>query len=529
MNLIVHQQSKSLVIPTNDAGAFTSVLPFSKVVHLDGRTYVAIKHDLDAVQVLKNMGYSAPSPITYQYKWPGIYQPWSHQQDIASFLTLHRKGFVFVGMGGGKSASALWAMDYLMNLGVIRKALVVAPLSCLYDVWQRDAFNTVTHRRVAVLHGTKQRRLDLLKNSGAEIFVINHDGLGVVWNELSATEGLDLIVVDEVGKFRNHNTTRFKLLNRLVEKTDRRLWMLTATPCPDSPTDAWALAKLVGNPNRPKWFKQFREETMVQLTSFKWVAKSGSYEKAYEIMQPAIRIKKEDCIDLPPITTSNRLCELTDEQRQAFRAMHKNYVMDAKSGVAVTAANAAVRLGKLMQIICGAVITGDPNTPVEKLDASHRLNILTEILEECESKVIVFVPFKAALSLVEDHFNSITKGIVERIDGDVSLSKRTTIFERFRNDPSCRVLVAHPGCMAHGVNLSAASVIVWYAPIFSADIYDQANNRISRPDQKLAMSIIHLHSTKLELEVYRALLTKQKIQDKILDLYNNEISGESKR
>ena len=63
---------------------------------------------------LKSLNINVPSPITKRYGWPGQYKPFEHQKDTASFLTMNKKAFCFNEQGTGKTASSIWAADYLM-------------------------------------------------------------------------------------------------------------------------------------------------------------------------------------------------------------------------------------------------------------------------------------------------------------------------------------------------------------------------------------------------------------------------------
>ena len=73
---------------------------------------VVVHWGLDEARVLKNLGVrNVPSPILRQYNWPGRYTPFEHQKETASFLTLHKKAFVFSEPGSGKTLAALWAAD----------------------------------------------------------------------------------------------------------------------------------------------------------------------------------------------------------------------------------------------------------------------------------------------------------------------------------------------------------------------------------------------------------------------------------
>ena len=146
---------------------------------------VVVKWGLDEVLSLRSLNINAPSPITKRYSWPGQYTPFDHQKDTASFMTLNKKSFCFNEQGTGKTASAIWAADYLMTQGKVKRVLVVCPLSIMDSAWRNDLFSFAMHRTVDVAHGSKQKRKKII-NSGAEFVIINYDGVEVVKDEIAA-------------------------------------------------------------------------------------------------------------------------------------------------------------------------------------------------------------------------------------------------------------------------------------------------------------------------------------------------------
>ena len=90
--------------------------------------------------------------------------------------------------------------------------------------------------------------------------------------------------------------------------------MLTGTPCPNAPTDAWALARLVCPERVPRFFGHFQRKTMRLVGEYKWRPLPGAEQIVFDALQPAWRIKKRDCMTLPPLTVANRQTQLTAEQ-----------------------------------------------------------------------------------------------------------------------------------------------------------------------------------------------------------------------
>jgi SNF2 family DNA or RNA helicase len=149
-------------------------------------------------------------------------------------------------------------------------------------------------------------------------------------------------------------------------------------------------------------------------------------------------------------------------------------------------------------------------------DIGPRLKVLKEVIEECDEKVIVFVPYTGALNRFYDELKG--TWTVEVVDGSVSASKRNRIFKDFQEGVNPRVILAHPGTMAHGLTLTAATTIVWAAPVTSTETFLQANARISRPGQTKVAHIVMLHGSKVERRLYQTLKDRRKLQDLVLEL-----------
>ena len=519
--MLVHKESKSLVLKLRDPSRVTAHVPKARVVsHPEYGALTQVRFGLDEARVLRNIGIAAPSPIRYFYSFPikPPFKPFDHQVTTAEFFTLHRRGICLNDMGTGKTLSVLWAADYLMELRQDQRCIIVCPKSTLSSVWEQEVFDHLLSKRtVAVLTGDRQRRLRLLAEP-ADFYVINHDGLKVIEKELRKRKDIDLWVVDEASAFRNSTSQRHKLLADLVKPTDY-MWLLTGTPCPQEPTDAWGLAKLLhGSRVRPQYFRQFKEQTMTQLTEYKWVPKPDAFEKAYAILQPGIRFRKEDCLDLPDVTFQTLTCSLSADQQAAYKDMITTLVANVR-GVEITAANAAVKMQKLLQVCVGSVY--DEFGSGYDLDAGDRLRLCEELVEQAGHKVIVFVPFTHALDAVANHLRK--RWTVATVDGRTSDTQRREIFRDFQQAPDPHILVAHPQTTAHGLTLTRADHTIWYAPITSLEVFEQANNRMNRPGQKNKMTVSMLAATVMEQNLYQALKSKQDVQNAVLSMFKAEL------
>ena len=456
--------------------------------------------------------------ILTDYVWTGKFKPFAHQKETSDFLSRRRKAFCFNEQGTGKTASVIWSADYLMKLGRIKRVLVICPLSIMKSAWQQDMFKFAMHRSCSVAHGDAKQRKKIIA-AGSEFVVINFDGLAVVKDEI-INGGFDLIVVDEANAYKNPMTNRWKVL-RDVAASAKGLWMLTGTPAAQSPLDAYGLAKLVNPDNTPKYYGQFRDQVMYKVTQFKWVAKPGSQDTVHQVLQPAIRFERDQCLDLPPVTHVEREAPLTPQQAKYYKLLKDKMTMVA-DGESVTAVNAATNLNKLLQISGGAVYT-DTGEVVE-FDVSNRLNVVLEVIEESSHKVLVFVPFTHTIELLKATLDK--HGISnDVINGKVSVNKRSDIVTRFQEKPDPYVLIIQPQAASHGLTLTAANTIIWYAPVTSVETYLQANARINRPGQHNPMTIVHIKGSEIESRLYSMLQSNINNHEKIIDLYHQELTG----
>lgn len=491
----------------------TTLIPHAR---RQGENVVIVPHGLEETKLLRNIGINVPSPIVNTYGWPGQYVPFKHQIDTASFLTLHNRCFVLLDMGLGKSISSLWAADYLMQQKLVRKVLILSTLSCLVPTWEREIFRNMMHRTTIVVHGSKAQRIAALKED-VDFYIMNHHGMLVVDDVIAKRTDIDLVIVDEAAMMRNSRTMIYKRFTKML-RPEQRLWLLTGKPCPNGPEDAWGLARLVAPSRVPMFFTRWKDQTMRKVSQFKWVPREGATTMMFDALQPAIRFEKKDCLDLPPVTYIDRQVPMSAMQEAYYQMMKSQLVIYAQEHK-ITAANAAILLGKLLQICCGAVKTSAGE--YIDVDPSPRLGVLDECIEAASAKVLVFVPYIGALRAVAAHLSKNYN--VATIDGSVSKNKRDAIFTAFTDEVNPHIIVAHPKVASHGLNLVAADTIVWFSPIHSLDIYDQANERMARPGQKLDTTIAHLGGTPLEWAAYKVLRTKGKAQEEFLELFKSEL------
>jgi superfamily II DNA or RNA helicase len=299
--------------------------------------------------------------------------------------------------------------------------------------------------------------------------------------------------------------------------------MLTGTPAAQSPVDAYGLAKLVNPKGVSPFYGQFRDTVMMKLTMYKWAPKPTAQAIVHKALQPAIRFEKADCLDLPPVTFVERDAPLTPQQLKYYNTLKKQLLIEA-AGEEISAVNAAIAINKLLQIAGGAVYS-DTGEVIE-FDVSSRLNVVQEVIEESSHKVLVFIPFTHTIELLQKHLAKHNISC-EVINGAVSVNRRSEIVKQFQEQPEPKVLLIQPKAASHGLTLTAADTIIWYAPCTSVETYLQANARIDRPGQVNNMTIVHIKGSPVESRMYALLQGNIDNHQKVIDLYRQEISQET--
>lgn len=802
-------ENKALLFRTRQPQKYEIIPKKAVVERYEDGVALLVKWGLDEVRVLRNLGLrKTPSPITGRYNWPGRHKPMDHQVETAAFLTLHRRAFVFNDPGTGKTLSALWAADYLMCIGEVRRVLILCPLSIMHSAWMGDLQASVIHRSAIIAHHSKASRRAEMVRGDYEFVISNYEGVDLISDEIIKDGRFDLIIVDEcfvagtlvstptgrrpieqmsagdhvltsdgvmrikrlvrntatrlvevhlgngtsvkctpehpfftdagwvcaknlegrrlvsgvelsrlragippktlpgvvgygeqptpwvdllkilrteevarrepqqerllqaaarttrealrpedsgtpgevvrsgesegaqapdtgrqrhgydeggvldfrglacgvgmelpgsvgseaarlsyelqarlcvaasqgrVGSgrrqshgsgtagagsqegseagdawvvgvshiecpggevvynlevegtpnyfvgdhwlvhncnaYKNPSTDRWKALARILTK-DTYLWMMTGSPASQSPEDAFGLARLVCPQRVPLFKTAWRDRVMYKLTKFKWVAKPNAKELVFDALQPAIRFKKSDCLDLPPVVTETRFVEMTAQQKRYYNLL-KEQALVRTAGETITAINAAAEVSKLLQISAGAAYSD--NSEVVEFDATPRMNVLEEVLRETDRKVIVFALFRSSISAIVSFLNK--KGIeTDEIHGDVKPSKRGEIINRFQTQPQPRILVMQPQATAHGITLTAADTVVFFGPLMSVEQYTQAIARSDRKGQTSdKVTVVHIQSSPIEEKMFKALVNKVDDNRLLTDMFKAEI------
>jgi superfamily II DNA or RNA helicase len=446
--------------------------------------------------------------------------PMDNQRDRFDFWLSHRHGFDLSEVGTGKTKTVLWAVRYLMQEAG-GSALVIAPLTTLQSVWEKECADILSNDiSFYVLFAGNDSRANKVRNNQRSVFIVNPDALlNVDFCNAIMESDIHTLIIDEVTMFKHSNRIRAKNLRKV--RKGRNIWSMTATPRPQSPLNAHGIARAT-LPTYTESYSSFRDRTHDRVTMWKWEPKKSSNEAVELLLQPSIRIKRDDCFALPPCTTERRMVELSRSARSSFMELRKSMQSEI-GGARISAPHEAALRNKLLQVCGGAVYSTESSDafgrPIRKtaiLDPGGRATELLELHDQTDEKLVVLVPYRAQLELVEKLL--IKEGhSVAVMHGDTPVRKRGEIIEAFQRLDYPRTIVADPRCMAHGVELFRGSIMVWWLPVDSAEVYQQAQGRLTRRGQTRHVRNIQLCGSRLEAEIYDRLEANQQVQGALLE------------
>lgn len=450
------------------------------------------------------------------------YTPHTYQDHATQHIIDNPASGLFLEMGLGKTVATLTAIDRLMHDELsVSRVLVIAPKMVAENTWTTEAskWDHLRHLRISrVLGSEKQRKQALLQK--ADIYVINREN--VVWliAHYAGAWPFDMVVVDELSSFKSAKSQRFKAL-RMVRPKVERITGLTGTPAPNDLIDLWSQLYLLDQGQRlGKTLTGYRDKYFIpgkrnghivyeyNLKTAKGddllgedIYKQEIYDKISDI---CISMKAEDWLDLPERINRTVDIHLSPDIQQKYREFERDQVL-ALEEAEVTALNAAALTGKLLQYANGAVYNAEKQWhEVHKA----KLDALEEIVESANGNpVLVFYWFQHDIERIMDHLRAYKP---VKLNGAKEMEAW--------NAKKISLLLAHPQSAGHGLNMQAGgNIIVWFSPIWSLELYQQANARLDRQGQTRSVIVHHLVAKgTMDEDVMQALEHKSSGQEALM-------------
>lgn len=441
---------------------------------------------------------------------------YSHQEYMANFLASNKRMLNTSDPGTGKTRGTLEGFNRTPGR---RRMLVVAPLSILTPSWGMDITQFCPDLTWAVAHGTKK---EVAFTEGADIVLINHDGVKWLAKNLHLLSNFSHLTVDEFTAFKNRTAQRSKAVNEIVDLFEY-VNLLSGTPNSNTVLDVWYPVYLLDRGHRlGRSYFGFRQQVCSpqqvgpRPEMIQWRDKIGAEQYvADQLKDITVRFKFEDCIDIPPNVVRFIHVELPAQVRKQYEELANASTLNTADGQ-LTAIHAGARVKKLLQMLTGAVY--DQNGRVLKVH-EDRYQLVMDLVEQRKQTVVAFnwQHEKDALVRIAE-----ARGVTwAAIDGTVPLRKRTEAVNAFQNG-ELQVMFVQPQSAAHGLTLTAGTATIWCSPTYNSEHFQQTNRRIYRAGQRHHTETICVAAlgTK-EMDVYEKLNGKLQRMEDLLALFSS--------
>ncbi|CAK7037298.1 MAG: hypothetical protein BACD_00165 [Bacteroides rodentium] len=400
----------------------------------------------------------------------------------------------------------------------ISKALVIAPLRVARDTWPSEAlkWDHLSNLELSVMVGSAKERREAL-NHPAHVYVINRENIkwlvehyeknGLRWD-------FDLICIDELSSFKNHQSQRFKWL-RKVRPYAKRLIGLTGTPASNGLLDLWAeIGILDGGQRLGKFISHFRDAyfkpgAMNPSTGvvFSYVPRAGAEEQIYKrIDDITISMKALDYLNMPECVYVNHEVVMDKPERKIYEQLSRDLIIPLEDAD-IDASNAGALTGKLLQMANGAVYDEDGNA--RELHR-HKLEMLEDLIEAANGQsVLIAYWFKHDKARIMSHLTAAGyKPVDLKSSEDIQNWNKGLI----------PVALIHPASAGHGLNIQdGGHILIWFGLTWSLENYMQTNARLWRQGQSEVVTIHHIITKDtVDEDVLAALGNKEVTQDKLI-------------
>ena len=447
-----------------------------------------------------------------------LFKPYPYQKAAEEWIMTHKRCGLFLEMGLGKTVITLSAVKRLIEDFAVTKVLVIAPLRVAATVWAEEAkkWDHLQGLRCIKVLGNRQEREAALRTD-ADVYIINRENVSwlVAYQAVTKRWPFDMLVIDELSSFKSPKAERFKSLRRTLPAVRRTLG-LTGTPAPNGLIDLWSqiylldrgerLGKFIGNYRNQYFMPGQRNGEIV----YNWVPVKGAPEEIYKrISDICMSMTAADYLQMPERRDISYPVALTFNAQRAYETMERDLVLPY-AGEAITAQNAAVLTGKLLQLANGAVYTEDHDV-MQLHDA--KLDALEDLIEAANGEpVLVYYSFQHDADRIRKRFPEARKLSTARDVDDWNAGK-------------VQIMLAHPASAGHGLNLQAGGhIIIWFGLTWSLELYQQANARLYRQGQGRPVTIYHVITKgTVDEEVLKVLTGKAVRQDALIEAVKGRV------
>jgi SNF2 family DNA or RNA helicase len=449
---------------------------------------------------------------------------YDHQRGNLTFHLGQNKTGDFSHMGTGKTLTAMGKIAHLVAKGEVGKTLIICPMSAI-AVWEielskHSSLNYVTFKGQLFEKGEMMN-----KYPAEDVYIISYDALSgrkrtknILLNALLAFH-FDMVVCDEVTFIKNYETLRFKAVKKLCDAAKHTLF-LTGTPTDGRPDTVFNIylamdGGITFGTSFPKFRNKYYRNVSAGFPVYK-IRETMVDELTHKMYLRAVRVRKEDCLTLPPKVFAPRYCELSKSVREVYDPVREELLRRFKIGEhKFRITNPLTKLSKLSQI-CSGFMYDNRGIAVYTKD-NAKVELLREVLEEIGNgeKVIIFTRWREDTKIVSEALKSINRSFRELAG---TTTERKEIIKEFQGEASLHTLVSHITVGGYSTTLTAASHVIYFTLNFALTDWLQSQDRIHRDGQKKTCIYIPLLcKDTVDTYIYRALEKKVDLSTQIVD------------
>ena len=454
------------------------------------------------------------------------YQPHEYQVYATQFIMEHTVSAIFLDCGLGKSCITLTAISELMhNRFEVQKVLVIAPLRVATNTWpaEIEKWDHLSNLTYSVVVGSSAERLAALRRK-ADIYIINRENVQWLIEHSGMPFDFDMVVIDELSSFKNHQAKRFKALQRVRHRV-KRIVGLTGTPASNSLMDLWAEFRVLdGGQRLGRFIGQYRAMYFMpdkcngqMVYSYKPLpyAEDAIYRKIGDI---TISMKATDHLKMLELVNSEYTVKLSQDEQKRYEALKDELVLSIGEDE-INVANAAALSNKLSQMANGAIYD-DSSKAICIHD--RKLDALEDIIEAANGKpVLVAYWFQHDLDRIRKRLDAL-KVEYARISDSGSID--------IWNRGGYAVGLIHPASAGHGLNLQAGgNHLVWFGLTWSLELYQQTNARLYRQGQSAETVVIQhiIAEGTIDEQIMKVLARKDKTQSALMEAVKAQLGRKS--
>ena len=399
--------------------------------------------------------------------------PHDYQKYAIEYIKSHPITALFLDMGLGKTVTTLTAIrDLMYDAFEVKRVLVIAPLRVARDTWPDELrkWDHLKELTCSVVVGTVAERRRALQQD-ADIYIVNRENLA--WLYENSRLDFDMVVLDELSSFKNHQSKRFRAMKAMRPKV-KRIVGLTGTPTGNGLMDLWAEFRILDMGERlGRYISQYRNlyfkpDKRNGMVVYSYKPLPGAEEAIYhQISDITVSMKATDYLEMPELVSVAKEVCLSETEKKRYDELKKSLVLELPGGE-VTSANAASLTLKLSQMANGAIYTDGKDVAAihdQKLDA------LDDLVESANGKpVLVAYWFKHDKDRIRERMEA------RELRGPQDFADW--------NAGKIPVALIHPASAGHGLNLQqGGSILIWFGLTWSLELYQQTNARLWRQGQ----------------------------------------------